>query len=196
MVWMEIVNKNKNKCMHEPSYGYATCIVRKEYIDNKIHRGLQGDARVITLNASENDTNKLYFWQLYSILGEENITNLIREFYKRIFDETEDRLFVETFKKFGDIEYHIKGQTNFWLDIMGGGKRYPGGEFKLKRHHGLAKHIMNEKGAKRWLFHMKKTLENVTEEFTEDKRVLPCIIDFINFFMEKYGNEFNFRSKL
>lgn len=182
--------------MYEPSYGYATCLLRKEYITNTIDPELQEDKMILTLNAKENNTDKLYFWQLYSILGEEKITHLIREFYRRIFDETEDKVFVETFKKFGDIEYHIKGQTNFWLDVMGGGKRYPGGEFKLSRHHRFAKQIMNEKGARRWLFHMKTTLDNVTEEFSDDERVLPCIHDFINFFMDKYGNEFDFKSRL
>ena len=182
--------------MGTPAYGYATCLLRKDFMDSMIPSELHTDPRIMTLNGHENDTNRLYFWQLYSLLGEERITQLITQFYELIFDDKET-FFSDTFKKLGTLDHHITGQTNFWLDAMGGGKRYPGGEHKLKRHHYLAKQIMNEKGARRWLLHMKSTLNSViSSNFTTDDRVKPCIVDFINFFMKKYGDEFNFHSRL
>ena len=181
--------------MGTSNYGYMTCILRKEFMET-IRPDLRDDPKVITLNGLENDTNTLYFWQLYSILGEERITKLITDFYENVFNDTEDEFFSSTFKEFGSLEYHIKGQTSFWLDAMGGGKRYIGGEFRLKRHHDIAKKIMNQKGALRWVQHMKKSLNKATIDLTDDKRVKSCIIDFINFFMKKYGDEYNFRSRL
>lgn len=181
--------------MGTPSYGYTTCILRKEFMET-IHPDLREDPKIITLNGHENDTNNLYFWQLYSILGEDRITQLITDFYENVFNDTEDQFFSKVFKEFGTLEYHIKGQTNFWLDAMGGGKRYPGGEYRIKRHHDLAKKIMNLKGALRWLQHMKNSLNKATTDLTDDPRVKPCIIEFINFFMKKYGEEYQFKAKL
>lgn len=70
------------KIKYEPSYGYITEYYIKKYIKEK---GIKMDN--ITLYASDNINDKLYFWQLYSILGEDNIRELITNFYKRVFDE-------------------------------------------------------------------------------------------------------------
>ena len=182
--------------MHLPSYGYTTCILRKEFIEATMHPDLHTNPEILTLNACENNSDTLYFWQLYSILGEQNITTLITSFYENVFNDTDDASFSTFFKDLGTLDYHIKGQTGFWLDAMGGGKRYPGGEHRLKRHHDLAKRIMNEHGALRWLHHMRKSLNNSLVDLTGDPRVKSCIITFINFFMKKYGDEYNFKSRL
>ena len=39
---------------------------------------------MLSLKAS---SDKLYFWQLYSILGEDIITYIITKFYTRIFND-------------------------------------------------------------------------------------------------------------
>ena len=180
--------------MYQPEYGYMTCILRKEFM-KKLSPELQLDKKVITLNGFENDTDTLYFWQLYSILGEDRIRELISDFYENVFSDT-DAFFSDFFKDLGSLDHHIQGQTSFWLDAMGGGKRYPGREHRLKRHHDLAKRIMNYRGAQRWLLHMRKSLDNATLDLTDDLRVKRCIIVFINFFMKKYGDEYNFRARL
>ena len=182
--------------MHTPAYGYLTCTFRKEYMEINVPVHLHNEKYVLTLNAEENTTDTLYFWQLYSILGEEQIRQFITQFYENVFNDQDASMFSQTFKNLGDIDYHIAGQTNFWLDLMGGGKRYPGGQFRLERHHNNARQIMNENGAKRWLGHMRDAL--VYNIVHKDPRVKRCIIDFVNFFTVKYAKEYNFtlRSKL
>ena len=173
-------------------YGYVTCTLRKAFMDVKVPLEHHEDPKILTLIGAENDTPTLYFWQLYSILGEERISTLISNFYQRVFEDTESD-FKEVFEALGTLEHHIKGQTNFWLDAMGGGKRYLGGEHRLKRHHDLAKQIMNTKGATRWLKHMKDTLKDPLVDLTDDKRIKVSLVAFVNFFMEKYAEEYQFR---
>ena len=178
--------------MYKPSFGFLTDYYRREYILSNLNIDAFKEEHIMSLNHKVNTTNKLYFWQLYSILGEERIHNFIQKFYENIFNDLNDVYFSNTFKKLGTIQYHIFGQQNFWLDIMGGGKKYAGGEFRLKRHHDLAKDIMNKKGANRWLYHMEKTLNNQLLDLTNDYRVKFCIVDFIHFFMKKYAEQYNF----
>jgi truncated hemoglobin YjbI len=139
------------------------------------------------------DTNKLYFWQLYGIIDESDIHDIITTFYSSVLNDTEDEVFKNTFKNSGTLEHHVKKQTNFWVDAMGGGKRYPGGEARLELHHDNARAIMTRRGAERWLYHMDNALN--THVF-KDERVRPCIEEFINFLMYKYGQMYNFNSKL
>jgi len=172
------------------SYGFTTKVLQDEFI--KLNN-IQISSEVITLNGHENKTERLYFWQLFSILGEDKITNIITNFYSDVLSDNKDDIFRETFKNSGTLEHHVKKQANFWIDVTGGGKRYPGGEARLELHHDNARIIMNYKGAYRWLHHMKNSIES--SKF-DDPRVVPCIIDFINFFMDKYGKVYNFRARL
>ena len=172
--------------------GFMTRELQHEYIVAKVPLEKHSDHAILTLNGNENITDKLYFWQLYSILGEAKIRQFITEFYTNLFDEGENIQFIKTFKDLGSIEHHISGQTNFWLDAMGGGKKYAGGKFRLQRHHDLAKNIMNAKGAVSWLGHMRHTLNTTLVDFTDDPRVKPCILDFLNHFLEKYGEQYGF----
>jgi truncated hemoglobin YjbI len=178
--------------MFEPTPGYMTELLKKEFLDFMVPQEFHNVKDVQSLHYSDNNTKKLYFWQLYSLLGEEKIKLFITNFYKRIFNDYEDKKFLETFKELGSLKKHIHGQTNFWLDCMGGGQLYAGGEKKLHFHHTLAKDIMNRSGAQRWLMHMKNTLYDKNIYLGEDPRVRPCIIEFVNFFMKKYGQQFNF----
>ena len=182
--------------MYKPSLGFITNQYRNEYIETKLTKDAYNQNHIMTMYADENTTNILYFWQLYSILGEDRIYLFIKNFYERIFDDTSDMLFRNTFKNLGTIEYHIKGQQQFWMDLMGGGKHYAGGEPRLTRHHDFAKDIMNKKGAAKWLNHMGNTLNSSLVDLSDDVRVKRCIIDFVFFFMQKYAKQYNFVSKL
>ena len=174
----------------KPSEGFITRKMRDEYLK---YKGIEASPEVTTLNGHENNTDTLYFWQLYSIIGELVIVDIITRFYTRVLTDTEDLVFMNVFKDSGDLEHHVKTQSNFWIDVTGGGKRYPGGEARLEIHHDNAKIIMNEKGANRWLYHMKNSIKDT---HIEDHRVVPCIVEFVNFFTLKYGKTYNFRARL
>ena len=178
--------------MYEPTTGYMTEMLKKEFLNLRVRPEKHNLKCVQSLNYKDNNSDELYFWQLYSLLGENKIDFFITNFYKRIFDDYDEKKFMETFKELGNIKKHIHDQTIFWMDCMGGGKLYKGGEKKLYFHHKIAQDIMNEKGAVRWLYHMKNTIYDENLYLGEDIRIQPCIVEYVNFFMEKYGNQFNF----
>jgi truncated hemoglobin YjbI len=82
------------------------------------------------------------------------------------------------------------------LDLMGGGKCYTGGYKKLYMKHKLVGAIMTEEGSVLWMHHMKRTFANLKQQFKFDSRIYPAIMTFLQFMMEKYAHEFNFRSRL
>lgn len=173
-----------------PQYGNLTKLIQNQYLEkyNKINK----NENVLSLIASNNKKEIIYFWQLYSIVGRQPIEDLIRRFYTSIFNDNKAPWFRDEFIQAGDIEYHVRGQTNFWIDIMGGGPIYHGGELKVKFKHKMVKNIMTHQGAGRWMFHMLKALNDESIFLIEDGRILPCIINFLYFFMEKYSVEFDF----
>lgn len=180
----------------DPSAGNLTYIVQKDYIQSKIKtKKLDANAfenkDIISLIASNDPTKPIYFWQLYSILGEAPIHTLIHIFYENIFKDPND-WFREEFEDLGTIEYHVNGQKKFWIDVMAGGVKYIGGLKKLNLRHKLVKNIMTQEGANLWMNNMKKTLNDERVFFSDDTRVIPCILDFLNFFMERYSVEFDF----
>ena len=186
-----------NYPIYNPDYGNLTKIIMNEYINYNIkNNSMPIDSHNITqitsLVASNNKSDKLYFWQLYSILGEFPIKNLITVFYTRIFNDVRNDWFRNEFIELGNLEHHITGQTNFWLDIMGGGKRYFKKEKSLYYKHKQAEDIMTEKGSNRWMKHMINSLYEVNLCQLNDKRVIPCISDFLYYFMQKYSHEFDF----
>lgn len=180
--------------MFEPSYGNLTKKVRKIYLNYliKTKKIKKVTKNMLSLKAS---SDKLYFWQLYSILGEDIITDIITRFYTRIFNDTINIGFSNVFKESGSIEYHIMGQKRFWLDAMGGGKYYRNGKKKVYQHHVMVKNIMTYEGSILWLYHMYSVLDTYTE-LHKDIRVVPCIKEFLLFFMKKYSKQFKFNSKL
>lgn len=180
----------------EPQEGYLTNLIRNEYIATCIKNETKLDPikfnKIISLVASNDINDKIYFWQLYSILGEKPVHNLILKFYTNIFNDTENLWFREEFEETGSINYHVKGQKKFWLDIMGGGPQYIGGELKLHRKHELVSNIMTLEGAEIWMKHMNDTIHETRFDLIKDKRVIPCIKNFLHFFMKKYSVEFDF----
>ena len=175
--------------MFEPSYGNLTKKVRKIYLNYliKTKKIKKVTKNMLSLKAS---SDKLYFWQLYSILGETYIEDLIRLFYTKLFNDNKNKWFSDEFIEIGSIEYHVKGQKKFWLDIMGGGEYYTGGEKKLHNYHKLVKNIMTNEGANLWMKHMNDALDEMT--YNKDVRVRKCMDVFLKYFMTKYAIEFDF----
>ena len=177
-----------------PKIGFLTLKYRNDFL-NSIGKSIDSK---IDLIASDNKEKPLYFWQLYSILGYDNILLIVKTFYGHIFNEQDikKKWFKSKFEESGPINYHIKGQLKFWLDLMGGGSYYEK-EKKLNLYHNLVKEIMTKEGANMWLYYMNITLTELSKNnnFNIDERIIPCINDYINFFMGKYSKEFSFNFK-
>ena len=146
------------------------------------------------MSASNDASKPIQFWQLYSVLGQDRIVELVRRFYKRVFADEE--WFSSVFEKVGGLNHHIGTQASMWIDVMGAGPAYHGGEFRLNFHHTHnAIQLMNEKGAKRWVELMVETLDTSPDLMTDDERVRPAINTFLTHFFGKYATDFNFENK-
>jgi truncated hemoglobin YjbI len=170
-----------------PALGIMTDAVRSDFLGAGPHV-----EQIMSLVASSDIRQKLYIWQLFSILGKDRITELVRMFYERVFRDKETPWFRDVFLQFGSIEYHVRTQSSMWLDVMGGGRRYVGGEKRLRQHHAKSSSILTSEGAHRWMHHMNETLHSSSLDVTEDPRVIPCIKEFLHYYMKKYAREFDF----
>lgn len=179
-----------------PTGGYLTEKIRTQYIDSAIEQKLlpasaHRMAPVISLIASNDPSKPIQFWQLYSVLGPQRIQAIVRRFYKRVF--ADEHWFTSVFARISSEERHSLTQASMWIDVMGGGRQYHGGEFRLNFHHTHnALELMNDRGAKRWVELMAETLNEPGIDFTDDVRVRPAINTFLNYFMGKYATEFKF----
>ncbi|KAL3942570.1 MAG: hypothetical protein SGARI_000224 [Bacillariaceae sp.] len=192
----------KKQCNYDPREGYNTARAQKEYLDNQNKKECPyQSSRVVdrdsfneySLIASNKPNDPLYFWQLYSLLGEQPIVGLVRDFYTRVYDDNDpsNGWFKQAFTQLASKEHHIATQAAYWIDVMGGGRYYPGGDRRLSFHHGMNAHeVMNERGAKLWMKYMRGALESAR---FEDVRVKPCILDFLNDRMKKYADEFGWK---
>ena len=182
--------------MHPTEPGHITLIIRDEYIKHQRKTILNrerdpfNNERTLSLNADP-VADRIYFWQLFGILGKENILRIVTTFYENVFSDKED-WFRKAFEESGDIEYHIKGQSYFWFDAMGGGRYYRGGKKLLSMKHSHVSEIMNSEGAERWMYHMYRCLKTNVAMLSEDPRVIPCILDFLQYFMDEYAITFDF----
>jgi len=81
----------------------------------------------------------------------------------------------------------------FRADAFGGGPYYHGGDYRLNFHHqNNAEDVMNAAGATRWMHHMKHALlvKGHANRFNAlDRRIFPCIVDFLDVKMQKYAVE-------
>lgn len=192
--------------MHPTNFGYITESIRDEYIKHQRKKkpacadNSFDDPIILSLDADP-DSNKVYFWQLFSILGHDNILKIVTTFYQNVFADDQEPWFRNAFIESGDIEYHIKGQSYFWLDAMGGGRYYRGGKTLLHLKHRNVSEVLNSRGAERWMYHMYRCLKTNITILSEDPRVIPCMLDFLQYFMDEYAVTFDFnfvriRSKL
>ena len=180
-------------------FGYLTKKYRNEFIQEKINYGELpqnsfNNKKITSLIAPNDKNDELYFWQLYSIIGEPGINKIITIFYYKIFNDKNlnNKWFKDEFIETGTIEHHINGQKKFWIDVMGGGKTYFGKETKLNLRHQIVNNIMIVEGADLWFGNIMNTFNGVEEEFNYDKRIIKTCKEFIIFFMKKYSLKFNF----
>jgi truncated hemoglobin YjbI len=126
-------------------------------------------------------------------MGQDRIVNIVADFYARVFKDED--WFRAIFERVGPANHHTNTQAAMWLDVMGGGPYYHGGDFRLNFHHTHnAIQLMNEKGAKRWVKLMVETLDSRQDQMTSDPRVRVSINTFLSHFFGKYAEEFNFRN--
>lgn len=176
--------------------GYLTERVRSQYIARAVANGqLPENAHrmpaILSLDASDDPSMPIQFWQLYSVLGQDRIVALITQFYQRVFRD--EIWFRSVFEHVGGLGHHINTQSAMWIDAMGGGLAYHGGEYRLSFHHTHnAMQLMNDKGAARWVKLMNETLNDPSLDLSDDPRVKPAIATFLTFFLGKYADEFNF----
>lgn len=184
---------------HPTQHGYMSENIQRDYITSAIARKvLPRDAhrmeQIISLNASSDPTRPIQFWQLYSVLGQGPIVNIVGNFYERVF--ADEDWFTSVFARVGGIGHHINTQAAMWIDVMGGGPYYHGAEFRLNFHHTHnAVQLMNEKGADRWSQLMIKTLDDSAQHMGDDPRVRTSINTFLSHFMSKYAEEFTFQNR-
>lgn len=176
-----------------------TEITRQKYIDTAIASGqLPKDAhrmaQIISLDASNDVSKPIQFWQLFSVLGQDRVVEMVRNFYERVFADEE--WFRSPFERVGGVDHHVATQASMWLDVMGGGPYYHGAEFRLNFHHTHnAMQLMNEEGAKQWVSLMVATLDNSEDLMTDDARVRPSINTFLSHFFGKYAEDFKFANR-
>ena len=170
--------------------------VKSNFINRQIKRGKISPTILEDTERFSNHAapfpKSLFFWQIYSLTGEDLLRRIITNFYNKVFQDHEFVWFRDAFIETGDIEYHIENQLKFWIDVTGGPVKYHHSLVHLK--HSLVKEVMTEEGAQRWLYHMNKVLN--TTVYEKDPRVIPCLQEMIEFFMHKYSIEFNFHSRL
>ena len=187
------MDKKFNYPNYNPVKGNLTEKIINKYINYRIKYNLDLDYNNLkSLIASNNPKDEIYFWQLYSILGKNKIKNIVEHFYYKIFNSNKNDWFKMEFIESGDLTYHIKHQTNYWLDIMGYGPSYFGGEELLNYKHNNIKKIMNSKGSKLWIKYILETLFDLNYHKMEDKRIFITLKEFIYFNMYIYSKQFNF----
>ncbi|GMI57269.1 hypothetical protein ScalyP_jg6143 [Parmales sp. scaly parma] len=179
-----------------PSCGYATQAARIDFL--RIQGLPQNVAKLVAndLQAATDLTEPLYFWQLYSIIGDEGIiTRIITSFYQNVYNDDDDPEFRQAFARISGIEHHIETQTQYWIDAFGGGPNYHGGEYRLNFHHSHnAEKVMNAAGAKRWMYHMSNALSSFELELRLiDPRVFSCIVSFLCTKMKVYAEDNNWK---
>jgi truncated hemoglobin YjbI len=184
---------------HPTRHGYMSEKIQRDYIKFAVSKGLlPKDAHrmehIISLDASDDQSKPLQFWQLYSVLGQDPIVEIARRFYKRVF--ADEAWFTSVFARVGGVGHHVNTQASMWIDVMGGGPYYHGAEFRLNFHHTHnAMQLMNEKGAKRWSKLMVETLDSSAKLLGSDPRIRPSINTFLSYFMGKYAQEFAFENR-
>ena len=185
---------------YTPSHGYMTEKIQRNYIAAAIKdKTLPSNAHrmpdVLALNASEDPSKPIQFWQLYSVLGQKRIVRIVQSFYQRVYRD--EPWFSSVFARIGDTSHHVRTQSAMWLDVMGGGFKYHGAEFRLNFHHQHnAIELMNKKGAQRWIRLMIQTLDDTAEYMTDDPRVRISINTFLAYFMTKYAADFGFQTNM
>ena len=118
---------------------------------------------------------------------------MITCFYTSVLGDDGAPWFSDAFAELGGLRYHVRGQLRFWMDVLGGRGDYRPGEKGLRIHHDIVRDVMTEEGAMRWMFHMNNTIRRFSSELrSADPRSIDCMREFLDFFMRKYGAQFDF----
>lgn len=176
-----------NNTEFTPVIGFNTEATRLDY-SKSFQIPLEELSR--SMSASEDCSQPLFIWQLYSLLGEVRIRAIVHAFYTRVFADC-DGWFRVPFEVAG-FDHHVKRATDFWLDAMGGGKRYYGGDGRLDLMHSRESSIiiLTARGAERWMNHMSKAVQ--LADLGPDPRVRKTVKDFLRVHVRKYGKSFHF----
>ncbi len=180
-------------------HGYMTEKIQRDYIQAAIGKDLLPTqahrmADILSLTAPSDVSKPIQFWQLYSVLGQDPIVEIVQSFYQRVFDQEE--WFRSVFERVGGINHHINTQASMWIDVMGGGPYYHGAEYRLNFHHTHnAMQLMNDRGADLWSNLMLKTLDSSSHLAANDPRIRTSINTFLSFFMSKYADDFAFENR-
>lgn len=172
------------------SMGFATEAAIKYFL--KMHPEVPREA-ANSLQADLDRSQPLYFWQLYSVLGTDLIVKIVENLYASIAADIEEPWLPKAFTRISGWDHHVATQAAFWLDAMGRGKCYHGGEGRLEfHHHHNAGHVMTQVGAARWMHHMRLALDK--SDLGPDPRVRGTIEEFLQTRMEKYASQFAFQT--
>lgn len=183
---------------YSPGSGYMTDAIRQKYIQTAISEKVLPEnahrmAHIISLTASNDITRPIQFWQLYSVLGQDRIVNIVHRFYERVY--ADEHWFSSVFSNIGEINRHTNSQSAMWIDVMGGGHAYHGGEYRLSFHHTHnAIQLLNDRGAQRWVKLMVETLNDPSIDMTDDPRVRRSLNTFLTYFLGKYAEQFKFNN--
>jgi truncated hemoglobin YjbI len=182
------------------SAGYMTLSAQKKFIRREIESGNMPQAsfrvpQIVSLDASSNPDDPLYFWQLYSVLGTAPVLRIVKKFYERVFEDTEMG-FRSVFSSLAPLDHHVRAQAAMWIDCFAGGRYYHGGQYRLEFHHEHnAQEIMTQEGAERWTSHMVRVLDEEDDALRAcDPRARSAINSFLEYFMSKYAGQFAFDS--
>ena len=183
---------------YEPAHGYMTERIRLGYISSAIENKIlplnaHRMHEIVSLLAPKSQSKPIQFWQLFSILGPDRIVRIVHRFYHLVFQD--EIWFKSSFERVGDMSHHVRTQSSMWLDVMGGGLKYHGAEFRLNFHHQHnALEVMNARGAERWVQLMVQALGESEKHMLEDPRVRISINTFLTHFMKKYEGDFGFKT--
>ena len=191
------MNKMPNS-NYEPAHGYMTERIQLGYISSAIESKIlplnaHRMHEIVSLLAPKSQSKPIQFWQLFSILGPDRIVRIVHRFYHLVFQD--EIWFKSSFERVGDMSHHVRTQSSMWLDVMGGGLKYHGAEFRLNFHHQHnALEVMNARGAERWAKLMVQALDESEKHMLEDPRVRISINTFLTHFMKKYEVDFGFEN--
>lgn len=179
--------------------GYMTEKTRRDYISAAVSNGILPKdahrmAQIVSLDAPNDPSKPIQFWQLYSVLGQDPIVQIVLDFYQRVF--ADEDWFRSVFARVGGVEHHVNTQAAMWIDVMGGGPYYHGADFRLSFHHTHnAVQLMTDKGAERWASLLIAALEDNMDLLQHDDRLRPSINTFLTHFMGKYAQDFAFEDR-
>ncbi|MGB1009146.1 MAG: hypothetical protein ACPGVP_05455 [Thiolinea sp.] len=75
---------------YAPQHGYMTAQIQQKYIQSAISKKTLPEnahrmAHIISLTAPNDVRQPIQFWQLYSVLGQQRIVDIVTRFYRRVY---------------------------------------------------------------------------------------------------------------